>query len=280
MPAMAKIAATICGEKEHQWMTDGRHAAHSLVIKTLSPLPLCGDAAGAHGLRFVIQCRNHKRTRTRFLKLQLICRFLFYPQQAACLQLTFCHAQTGLLYGKSALRFTVQVFPTQGGQILQCWVWLFDTDFHYIAIMFTMEIPPLIPAAPTYHSRSSPLRLSRQRDDATSSVSSCSQSVLMNQNEITHACLCTGTVHARVFGRGGAMGTWRSPTEWISSALRRCQEDKWAACFCLVKASGYCCQNSSFCIAGCLSITAIPFISVNTSLLAGSATMRDVSAQF
>lgn len=60
--------------------------------------------------------------------------------------------------------------------------------------------------------------------------------------------------------RNIATGTRHSPAERISSALRRCQEDKWAECFCLAKALGHLWWNGSFCTAGCLSVTATPFI--------------------
>ena len=50
-------------------------------------------------------------------------------------------------------------------------------------------------------------------------------------------------------------GTGCSPAEWISSALRRCQEDKWAVCFCWAKALRHLWQNDSFCTAGQLSVT-------------------------
>lgn len=90
------------------------------------------------------------------------------------------------------------------------------------------------------------------------------------------------TVHASALGWRVAIGTGCSPAEWISSALRRCQEDKWAVCFCLAIALRHLLQNGSFCTAGCLSVTDTPFISYKVSdpACVGFLVSWDVSAQF
>lgn len=149
------------------------------------------------------------------------------------------------------------------------------------------QTPRLDPAAPTYHPYSLPERFSWLRDDTRSSVPSCSWFGLdeMKPKRTFVPLVC---LSVRVFGphvKGGgvwliATSAWSGPAEWISFALKRCQEDKWPVFFfSLAKAPRPFWQNCSFCSAGCLSVIPTTLHFNEHSLLAGPPTTRDASQQ-
>lgn len=133
MPAMAKIAATICGGegwRRRQRVTDGRHAARSVVVKpgrdtgrrTLPPLGYSPQKSQASQDR---ACNGIINTLV-----------LFYCEQTAHLAAMFppSHAQMSL--------DSQQVLPTRDGRLRQRWLHCLTLIFVTLLFMFTNQPPP------------------------------------------------------------------------------------------------------------------------------------------
>lgn len=133
MPAMAKIAATICGGegwRRRQRVTDGRHAARSVVVKpgrdtgrrTLPPLGYSPQKSQASQDR---ACNGIINTLV-----------LFYCEQTAHLAAMFppSHAQMSL--------DSQQVLPTRDGWLRQRWLHCLTLIFVTLLFMFTNQTPP------------------------------------------------------------------------------------------------------------------------------------------
>lgn len=111
MPAMAKIAATICREKEreeeeHQRKID---ATRCVVIKTAKPLLLRRDTAGTHGRHSSYSLQKSQASEDKGCKGIINMWVLFYCQQADKLQ---AHTQM-----KTGLRFTAKCSQHRRGSI-------------------------------------------------------------------------------------------------------------------------------------------------------------------
>lgn len=129
MPAMAKIAATICTEREgeRQNISDGRHAARSGVIKTPDPFP----AVLEHSRHtWLLLCSSAQKS-------QASKHYKGFLNGVITVQWLFCSVWM-FIYSHTCKRwFSDSNASSAGWAGSTVNAWLSDIDFRYAAIMLT-----------------------------------------------------------------------------------------------------------------------------------------------
>lgn len=132
MPAMAKIAATICGGegwRRRQRVTDGRHAARSVVVKP------CRDTGRRTLPPLGYSPQKSQASQDRACNGIINTLVLFYCEQTAHLAAMFPPSRTNVL------GFTASA-PNTGRVASTALASLSDIDFRYTALHVYKPTPP------------------------------------------------------------------------------------------------------------------------------------------